>query len=91
VLVDDASQMITIDFLKGKNEAAQKVKEYLTHLKVHGKNPRSIWLDRGKEFINEVLESWCHQQGIETQLTTPYTPSQNGVAKRANRTLVELA
>ena len=91
VLVDDASRMITVDFLKGKNEAAQQVKNYLTHLKVHGRNPKYIRVDRGKEFINDVLNSWCGQQGIEIQMTAPYSPSQNGVAERANRTLVELA
>ncbi|KAI5314779.1 hypothetical protein L3X38_043955 [Prunus dulcis] len=31
------------------------------------------------------------QSGIERQLTTPYTPQQNGVAKRKNRTIVEMA
>src|SRR5260221_10884534 len=37
------------------------------------------------------MRTRCHSQGIEFQLTTPYSPSQNGVAKRANRTLVELS
>jgi hypothetical protein len=45
VLVDDASRMITVDFLKGKNEAVQKVKDYLMHLKVHGQNLKYIQVD----------------------------------------------
>jgi hypothetical protein len=61
------------------------------HLKVHGRNPTIIQVDCSKEFINDVLDSWCHQQGIEIQPTAPYTPSQNRAAERANRTLVELA
>ena len=32
VFVDDAGWYITINFLKGKNQALQKVKEYLTYL-----------------------------------------------------------
>jgi hypothetical protein len=39
VLVDNTSHMITVDYLKGKNEAVGKVKDYLTHLRVHGKTP----------------------------------------------------
>ena len=35
--------------------------------------------------------NWFNQQGIEAQLTAPYSPSQNGAAERLNRTLVELA
>ena len=29
--------------------------------------------------------------GVRHQLTAPYTPEQNGVAERANRTLIECA
>jgi len=34
LMVDDASQYVTIEFLKSKDPAAQKVKNYFTHLKV---------------------------------------------------------
>ena len=34
---------------------------------------------------------WCKGHGIEIHLTAPYSPSQNGVAERMNRTLVELS
>jgi transposase InsO family protein len=52
---------------------------------------QAIHVDCGKEFINEDLKSWCHEQGIEINQTAPYSPSQNGVAEWMNRTLVELA
>ena len=32
-----------------------------------------------------------HKKGIQQQHTVPYTPQQNGVAKRKNHTLKELA
>lgn len=41
--------------------------------------------------FNNNLINWFNQQGIEAQLTAPYSPSQNGAAERLNRTLVELA
>lgn len=32
----------------------------------------------------------CDENGIHRELTTPYTPKQNGVAEQKNRTVVEL-
>ena len=33
----------------------------------------------------------CSDQGLEHQYSSPYTPQQNGVVERKNRTLVEMA
>jgi hypothetical protein len=48
-------------------------------------------MDRGKEFDNETLRTWCDSRGIKFQETAGYSPPQNGVAERMNRTLGELA
>lgn len=63
----------------------------MVHLETHGQIPQAMRTNRGKEFVNEALQSWCQSKGIENQLTALYSPSQNGVAERANLTLVELA
>jgi transposase InsO family protein len=89
--VVDYSRHISVRFPKANSEAAQQVKDYIAHLKASGKSPRAIRSDRGKEFVNDNLRNWCDEQGIEMQLTGPYSPAQNGVAERMNRTLVELA
>ena len=70
-----------MEFLKGKNEAAQKVKDYFASLAFHEMKPKAIRVDRGKEFVNKNLTEWCHEHGIELQMTAPYSPSQNGVAE----------
>jgi hypothetical protein len=90
-LVDDAARYISINFLKKKDEVAQKVIEYLLHLKTHGKFPKAIRMDHSKEIINETLGTWCHENGIDIQMTAPYSPSQNRVVERVNRTVVALA
>ncbi len=91
LMIDDAARYVTVEFLKTKDQAAQKIKNYMTYLKARGKTPHAIRADRGTEFVNENLKDWCHAQGIELQVTAPYSPSQNGVSERMNRTLVELA
>ena len=47
--------------------------------------------DNGGEFISGRFTAYLEQAGIRRQLTAPYTPSQNGVVERANRTIVEAA
>jgi IS30 family transposase len=91
LLVDDASRYVTVQFLKSKDQAAQKIMNYMTHLNVQGKMPKAIHMDRGHEFVNEALFGWCQSKGMEMQMTAPYSPSQNGVAERMNCTLEELA
>ena len=91
LFVDDAKRYITANCLKEKSDAAQGVIDYLTHLTTQGRKPKAIQIDGGKEFVNETLKGWCRARGIEIHMTAPYSPSQNGVAERMNRTLVELS
>ncbi|GJX53764.1 retrovirus-related pol polyprotein from transposon TNT 1-94, partial [Tanacetum coccineum] len=37
------------------------------------------------------LESFCDKKGIFQNFSSPYTPEQNGIAERKNRTLIEAA
>ena len=90
LFVNDATRYITVRFLKRKTEAVQQVQNYLENLKTHSKPPKAIKIDRGKEFLNEPLSTWLNERGLDIQATAPYSPSQNGIAKRMNRTLVEL-
>jgi len=91
LLINDTTQYITIRFLKAKNHTGQQIKNYFTHLSMWNKCLCAICIDRGTEFVNQDLMSWCETQGIDVQHTVPYSPSQNGVAERMNWTLVELA
>ncbi|GKE86137.1 retrovirus-related pol polyprotein from transposon TNT 1-94, partial [Tanacetum coccineum] len=47
--------------------------------------------DNGTEFRNHKLEIFCYENGICHNFSSPYTPKQNGVAERKNRTLIEAA
>lgn len=47
--------------------------------------------DRGGECLSNNFDEFCEENGIYRELTTPYTPEQNGVAERKNRTIIEMA
>nr|GEV52164.1 retrovirus-related Pol polyprotein from transposon TNT 1-94 [Tanacetum cinerariifolium] len=50
---------------------------------------KQIRTDNGTEFRNHELESFCDEKGISQNFSSPYTPKQNDVAKRKNKTLIK--
>lgn len=47
--------------------------------------------DRGGEFTINEFNSFCEKHGIITQLTALYSPQQNGVSERKNKTIMDMA
>ncbi|MCO5572900.1 hypothetical protein L7F22_026661 [Adiantum nelumboides] len=47
--------------------------------------------DRGGEYMSGAFKDFLGKKGIKHQCTMPYTPQQNGVAERKNRSLMEMA
>ncbi|KAL0396346.1 UNVERIFIED_CONTAM: Copia protein [Sesamum calycinum] len=54
-------------------------------------NLKVLRTDRGREYLSEQFKRICEDKGITRHLTIPYTPQQNGIAERRNRTLLEMA
>jgi len=44
--------------------------------------------DNGLEFCNQEFDSFCRKEGVIRHRTCAYTPQQNGVAERMNRTIM---
>ncbi|GJS54455.1 retrovirus-related pol polyprotein from transposon TNT 1-94 [Tanacetum coccineum] len=42
-------------------------------------------------YLDHILVNLCDEKGISQNFSFPYTPEQNGVAERKNRTLIEAA
>ncbi len=75
LFVDDTLQYVIVEFLKPKDQAAQKVKNYFTHLETQGKTPKAMCIDRGHKFVNDSLLEWLYLKGMEVYMTAPYSPS----------------
>ncbi|GJR28161.1 retrovirus-related pol polyprotein from transposon TNT 1-94 [Tanacetum coccineum] len=92
VIVDEYSRYTWVYFLKKKSHAAKMIMSFIRM--VENQNDvkvKQIRTDNGTEFRNFELESVCDEKGISQNLSSPYTPEQNGVAKRKNKTLIEAA
>ena len=48
-------------------------------------NIKILRSDNGKEYVSNELLHICSQSGIHIQHLVPYTPQQNSVVKRKNR------
>ena len=48
-------------------------------------------MTNGTEFKNTGLDTYLDTLGITHEFSAPYTPQQNGVVERKNRTLIEMA
>ena len=46
--------------------------------------------DRGGEYTSHEFNTFCEKEGIQRELTAAYTPQQNGVSERKNRTLINV-
>lgn len=55
------------------------------------RTPKVLRSDRGGEYTGRDVEMFLRSNGIQIQHTTAYTPQQNGVAERKNRSLMEMA
>jgi hypothetical protein len=90
--IDDFSRKTWIYFLRKKSEVFDRFKEFKALVENQTeKRIKVLRTDNGGEFCGNEFEEFCKKCGIARQKTTPYTPQQNGVAERMNRTLMEKA
>ena len=84
--IDDYSNYTTVYIIKHKSEMLQKFKEYVDMAENFTGLVRS---DNAQEYVSESFKNYCNSRGIMRDDTVPYTPQQNGVAERMNRTIME--
>jgi hypothetical protein len=89
--IDDYSRKVWAYFIVAKSEAFTAFKLFKNHVeKEIGLCIYNLRTDRGGEFISQEFADFCNEHGIRRQLTAAYSPQQNGVSERKNRTIMNM-
>ncbi|KAH9689185.1 hypothetical protein KPL70_015411 [Citrus sinensis] len=88
--IDDYSRRCWVYPIKKKSDVFLVFKEYKARVELEsGKKIKCLRTDNGGEYTDGEFVAFCKQECIQRQFTVAYTPQQNGVAERMNRTLTE--
>ena len=88
--IDDYSRRCWVYPIKRKSDVFEVFKAFKARVELDsGKKIKCLRTDNGREYTDGEFLAFCKQEGIERQFTVTYTPQQNGVAERMNRTLAE--
>ena len=88
-VTDDFSRFTIVFFLRKKSDAVQFLVEAIKRVESHtGNKVVQIRADNGGEFVSNSAKSIFANLGVTLLTSVPYSPQQNGVAERKNRTLV---
>jgi transposase InsO family protein len=88
-IVDDYSRFTWVFFLQDKSETQEVLKKFLKRAQNEfDAKVKKIRSNNGTKFKNTQLEDFLDEEGIKHEFLAPYTPQQNGVAERKNRTLI---
>lgn len=90
--IDDFTRKVYVYLIKSKSEVFQKFQEFKVlvenqlDLKV-----KTLRTDNGTEYLSNEFQAFLKKSGIVHQTSNVFTPQQNGLAERMNRTLLERA
>lgn len=92
LIIDDYSRMCWVTFLREKSKAFGKFKLFKVMVENEtDKKNKCLRSDQGGEFTSKEFNTFYEVNGIRRQLLAPWTPQQNGVVERKNRTILDAA
>jgi transposase InsO family protein len=78
-------------FLGDKSETPEIFKTFVRRFqREYNSSIVKIQSDNGFEFKNINIEDWCDKESVKHEFSATYTPQQNRVVKRKNKTLITL-
>ncbi|KAA0037569.1 gag/pol protein [Cucumis melo var. makuwa] len=89
--IDDYSRYDHVYLIQNKSGFFEKFKEYKAEVENEsGKTIKTFRSDRGGEYMDLRFQDYLIKHGIQSQLSAPSTPQQNGVSERRNQTLLDM-
>ncbi|RVX04494.1 Retrovirus-related Pol polyprotein from transposon RE1 [Vitis vinifera] len=91
LFIDDKTRMCWVFFMKQKSEVAGVFQSFKALVENQANcSIKVIRSDNGTEYTSDKFDKFCVEAGIVHQLTVTYSPQQNGVSERKNRTIMEM-
>ncbi|KAA0036896.1 gag/pol protein [Cucumis melo var. makuwa] len=79
--IDDYSRYGHVYLIRHKSDSLEKFKEYKAEVENElGKTIKILRADRGGEYMDLRFQGYLIEHGIQSQLSAPSTPQQNGVS-----------
>jgi transposase InsO family protein len=79
-------------FLQEKSQTQETLKKFLKQAQNEFRlGIKKIRSDNRTEFKNSQIEGFLEEEGIKHEFSSPYTPQQNDVVERKNRTILDMA
>ena len=90
--IDEFFRYCWFYFLKHKSEVFDLFKVFKASVENQsGRKLKILRSENGGEYVKFQFIQYCEDPRIQVQYSIPYTPQQNGVAERKNRSLKEMA
>ena len=90
--IDDFSRYCWVYFLKHTSDIFDLFKVFRALVENQsGRKIKILISNNGGEYVKYEFIQYCKQVGIQMQHSIPYTPQQNGIDERKNRSLKEMA
>ena len=90
-LIDGYSGIAAVGIIEAKNDVPQFIMDTLVLMENQsGYKVKALRSDNGREYVNKSLTSFLSSRGIIHDTSAPYSPEQNGLAERYNRSIISM-
>ena len=89
--IDDFFKYCWVYFVKHKSQVFGLFKVFKALVEnQYGRKLKILRYENGGDYVKSNFIQYCQYVGIQMHHSIPYTPHQNGVAERKNRSLKEM-